>query len=81
MTGADIRGADISRLLPPGHYIVVPSRRHPLIVASRDRAVLRYLAASVLSVPPGTGPVVGLPLTIALRAFRHGGSGGGRCRR
>src|SRR4029079_2407467 len=36
-------------------YIAVPSRRHPLIVASWDRAVLRYLADAVLSVPPGVG--------------------------
>ncbi|HXC80337.1 MAG TPA: hypothetical protein VNV62_00670 [Trebonia sp.] len=81
MTGADMTGAEIRGLLPPGHYIVVPSRRSPLIVASRDRAVLRYLAASVLSVPPGTGHVLGLPLTIALRAFRPGGLCGERCRR
>ena len=67
-------------LLPRGEYIVLPSRRRPLIVASRDTAVLRYLAASVLSVPPGTGPVPGLLLTIGLRAFRHPGrirAGGG----
>ena len=41
---------------PVRAYIAVPSRRRPLIVASWDRAVLRYLADSVLSVPPGAGP-------------------------
>jgi hypothetical protein len=81
MNGADMNGADMRGLLPPGEYIVFPSRRRPLIVASRDRAVLRYLAASVLSVPPGTGPVLGLPLTVVLRAFRHGLGAGERCRR
>jgi hypothetical protein len=63
--------ADWAGMLPPGKYIVVPSRRRPLIVASRDAAVLRYLAASVLSVPPGTGPVPGLLVTVALHVFRH----------
>lgn len=75
VSGADMSGADMSRpawaeLLPHGKYIAVPSRRRPLIVASRDPAVLRYLAASVLSVPPGTGPVPGMLVTIGLRALR-----------
>jgi hypothetical protein len=61
---------DFAGMLPPGKYIVVPSRRRPLIVASRDADVLRYLAGSVLSVPPGTGPVSGLLVTVGLRAFR-----------
>jgi hypothetical protein len=52
-------------------YIAVPSRRRPLIVASWDRAVLRYLADSVLSVPPGTGPVLSMVLTAGLRMFRY----------
>jgi hypothetical protein len=73
--------SDFAGMLPPGRYIVVPSRRRPLIVASRDRAVLRYLAASVLSVPPGTGPVAGLLLTIALHAFRQRFVTGRPCRR
>lgn len=58
-------------VLPRGEYLVVPSRRRPLIIASRDPAVLRYLAASVLSVPPGTGPVLSAVLTIGLRVSRH----------
>lgn len=69
-----VSGPAWAELLPWGEYIVVPSRRRPLIVASRDPAVLRYLAASVLSVPPGTGPVLSLLVTIGLRAFRHPGS-------
>jgi hypothetical protein len=61
-------------LLSRGQYIAVPSRRRPLIVASWDAAVLRYLAASVLSVPPGTGPVLSLLVTVGLRVFRYPGS-------
>jgi hypothetical protein len=52
-------------------YIAVPSRRRPLIVASWDRAVLRYLADSVLSVPPGAGPVLSMVVTAGLRMFRY----------
>jgi hypothetical protein len=55
-------------------YIAVPSRQHPLIIASWDRAVLRYLADTVLSVPPGAGPVLSMLLTAGLRLFRHPGS-------
>lgn len=54
-------------------YVAVPSRRHPLIVASWDRAVLRYLADTVLSVPPGAGPVLSAVLTVGLRMFRYRG--------
>ena len=52
-------------------YIAVPSRRRPLIVANWDRSILRYLADSVLSVPPGTGPVLSMILTVGLRIFRY----------
>jgi hypothetical protein len=55
-------------------YIAVPSRQRPLIVASWDRAVLRYLADTVLSVPPGTGPVLSMVATVGLRMFRYPGS-------
>jgi hypothetical protein len=55
-------------------YVAVPSRQRPLIVASWDRAVLRYLADSVLSVPPGTGPVLSAVLTAGLRMLRFRGS-------
>jgi hypothetical protein len=55
-------------------YIAVPSRRHPLIVASWDPAVLRYLADTVLSVPPGTGPLLSAVATAGLRMFRYRGS-------
>lgn len=54
-------------------YIAVPSRR-PLIVASWDRAVLRYLADSVLSVPPGAGQALSMVLTAGLRMLRYPGS-------
>jgi hypothetical protein len=55
-------------------YVAVPSRQHPLVVASWDRAVLRYLADTVLSVPPGTGQLLSAVLTVGLRLFRHPGS-------
>lgn len=55
-------------------YVAVPSRRHPLIVASWDRAVLRYLADTVLSVPPGAGQVLSAVLTVGLRMLRYRGS-------
>jgi hypothetical protein len=55
-------------------YVAVPSRQHPLVVASWDRAVLRYLADTVLSVPPGTGQLLSAILTVGLRLFRHPGS-------
>ena len=55
-------------------YIAVPSRQHPLIVASWDRAVLRYLADTVLCVPPGSGRLFSVVLTLGLRMFRHPGS-------
>lgn len=58
-------------LLPAGRrYLAIPSRRHPLVIASLDRAVLGYLAGAVLSVPPGAGPVRSLLLTLGLRLFR-----------
>lgn len=52
-------------------YLPVPSPRHPVIVASWDADVMRYLAGAVISVPPATGPVLSLLLTAALRLFRH----------
>jgi hypothetical protein len=55
-------------------YVAVPSRQRPLIVASWDRAVLRYLADNVLSVPPGSGPVLSAVVTAGLRLLRHRGS-------
>jgi hypothetical protein len=55
-------------------YVAVPSRQRPLIVASWDPAVLRYLADNVLSVPPGSGPVLSAVVTAGLRMLRHRGS-------
>jgi hypothetical protein len=54
-------------------YVAVPSRQRPLIVASWDRVVLRYLADSVLSVPPGAGPLLSAVLTVGLRMLRYRG--------
>jgi hypothetical protein len=55
-------------------YIAVPSRRRPLLVASWDRAVLRYLADTVLSVPPGGGQVRSAVLTAGLHLLRYRGT-------
>jgi hypothetical protein len=55
-------------------YVAVPSRQRPLIVASWDPAVLRYLADSVLSVPPGSGPVLSAVVTAGLRLLRYRGT-------
>lgn len=55
-------------------YVAVPSRQRPLVVASWDPAVLRYLADTVLSVPPGSGQVVSAVLTAGLRMLRYRGS-------
>jgi hypothetical protein len=52
-------------------YVAVPSRERPLIVASWDPAVLRYLADAVLSVPPGSGPIVSALVTAGLRMLRY----------
>jgi hypothetical protein len=51
-------------------YIAVPSRQRPLLVASRDPSVLRYVASSVLSVPPGAGPLASIAATPVLRILR-----------
>jgi hypothetical protein len=51
-------------------FVAVPSRGEAVLVASRDPAVLRYAAASLVSVPPGTGPLATLILTIGLRLLR-----------
>ena len=51
-------------------YIAVPSLQAPILIASRDREVLRYVAGSVLSVPPGTGDAASMVLTAGLRLLR-----------
>jgi hypothetical protein len=51
-------------------YVAFPSRQRPVLVASRDAAVLRYIADSVLSVPPGAGQIPSIVLTAGLRLLR-----------
>jgi hypothetical protein len=51
-------------------YVAFPSCEGPILVASRDAAVLRYVADSVLSVPPGAGRVPSMVLTAGLRLLR-----------
>jgi hypothetical protein len=51
-------------------YVAVPSRQDPMLITSRDPAVLRYIADSVLTVPPGVGPLPSMLLTAGLRLLR-----------
>jgi hypothetical protein len=51
-------------------YVAVPFER-PTVVASTDRAVLRYVTDSVLSVPPGAGRVPSMLFTAGLRLLRR----------
>lgn len=61
-SGADADG--------PRSYVAVPSQRAPVLIASRDPAVLRYVARSVLSVPPGAGTAASMVLTAGLAVLR-----------
>lgn len=74
-TGFAAAAAPWSLRLRPGRgvraYVAVPSRQRPLVVASWDPAVLRYIADSVLSVPPGAGQVLSAVLTVGLRMLRY----------
>jgi hypothetical protein len=74
-TGFAAAAAPWSLRLRPGRgvraYVAVPSRQRPLVVASWDPAVLRYIADSVLSVPPGAGQVLSAAATVGLRMLRY----------
>jgi hypothetical protein len=37
-------------------YVALPSAARPLLVASRDAGVLRYVTDTLLAAPPGGGP-------------------------
>jgi hypothetical protein len=50
-------------------YVVYPSET-PILVAGKDAAVLRYVADSVLSVPPGAGRIPSMVFTSGLRLLR-----------
>ena len=51
-------------------YVAVGSQQAPILISSRDPAVLRYVAGSVLSVPPGAGTAASLIATAGLAALR-----------
>ena len=51
-------------------YLALPSWRRPVMVADRDPVVLRYVGESLLTVPPGAGPLVSLACTVGLRLLR-----------
>ena len=68
---ATIRSAtQITHLASVRHYIALPSKRHPVVVASSHPEVLRYASDTVLSVPPGTGPLTSLLLDRGARLLR-----------
>lgn len=50
-------------------YVVYPHET-PILVAGNDAAVLRYVADSVLSVPPGAGRIPSMIFTSGLRLLR-----------
>ena len=52
------------------HSYVTYPRDMPVVVASKDAAVLRYVVTSVLSVPPGAGRIPSMVLTSGLRLLR-----------
>jgi hypothetical protein len=69
---ASVRSAaDATDLAGVRHYLALPSRRCPKVVASAHPEVLRYVSDKALTVPPGVGPVAGLVLAGVLRLLRH----------
>jgi hypothetical protein len=50
-------------------YVVYPLEA-PILIAGKDAAVLRYVADSVLSVPPGAGRILSMVFTSGLRLLR-----------
>ncbi len=50
-------------------YVAYPYEK-PMLIASKDAAVLRYVADSVLSVPPGAGRIPSMMFTSGLRLLR-----------
>jgi hypothetical protein len=51
-------------------YVALPSRRRPVLVADREPALLRYLSESLLTIPPGAGPVTSLLGSLGLWLLR-----------
>jgi hypothetical protein len=52
------------------HAYAIYPRHCPVVVASKDAAVLRYVATSVLSVPPGAGRILSVVFTSGMRLLR-----------
>lgn len=52
------------------HSYVTYPRDKPVVIASKDAVVLRYVATSVLSVPPGGGRILSVVFTSGLRLLR-----------
>ncbi len=50
-------------------YVAYPDEM-PILIAGKDAAVLRYVADSVLSVPPGAGRIPSMIFTSGLRLLR-----------
>jgi hypothetical protein len=56
-------------------YAALPSCRRPVVVADREPALLQYVSESLLTVPPGAGPLASIVFTVGLRLLRLPGSG------
>jgi hypothetical protein len=52
------------------HSYVAYPHENPILIASKDAAVLRYVADSVLSVPPGAGRIPSIMFTSGMRLLR-----------
>jgi hypothetical protein len=50
-------------------YVAYPYEK-PMLIATKDAAVLRYVADSVLSVPPGAGRIPSIMFTTGMRLLR-----------
>ena len=70
LAGSSGSVASAARTADLRSYVAVGSQQAPILISSRDPAVLRYVAGSVLSVPPGAGTAASLIATAGLAALR-----------
>lgn len=67
------RSGQVTRIAAPGSvraYVAFPSRERAILIASKDAAVLRYVAGAILSPPPGAGRAASVAMTVGLRLLR-----------
>ena len=67
--GRNLQLEDTSNAQVVHTYVTYP-RDMPVVIASKDAALLRYVADSVLSVPPGAGRIPSMVFTSGLRLLR-----------